>query len=104
MTKEKKKKETVVLLQIENVRIIESDSRNVEVERYEESRNPITKEVNHRWRFKGFSGTILSALKLIVKKELLINKNALNDLKSHLKQVEDSNAKILNAIEKEMKL
>lgn len=100
MTKEKKKKELVVLMQIKNVRIIESDSRNVEVERYEETLNPITKELNSSWRFKGFSSTILSALKLIVKKELLIDKDALNNLKSHIKQVEESNAEILNAIER----
>lgn len=96
MTKTPKEKQT--LIEIENVRIIEGDERNVVVERLEETMNPVTKEVGKSWKFKGYSGTILGALWLIADKELLINRNAFNELEGYLRSVEESNAMIRMAI------
>lgn len=95
---EKAPKAKRTLLEIENVRVIENDDRNVVVERLEESINPTIKEVTHSWKFKGYCGSILSALWLIVDKELLINRNAVNDLEGYLRSVEESNASVLMAI------
>lgn len=88
-----------IILTISNVRIKEYDRLNLAIERLEAVYNPITKETNDKWRFKGYSSTVLKALLFIQDKELLINQNADSDLKSYLKQVQDSNKKILNALE-----
>ena len=82
-------------MEIENVRIINYDQLNVMIERYEESFNKSKNETTMKWRFKGYKKTILDALKFIARNELLIDKNAISDLKSYLEQVEKSNQKIL---------
>ncbi|MCJ8008095.1 hypothetical protein ACFFF5_17920 [Lederbergia wuyishanensis] len=92
------KNEKKVLITIDNVRVKEYDSMNVVVERYEEVFNPISKETIRKWRFKGYSKDILSALQFIQSNELLIDKKAISDLKSHLKQVYESNAKLLEVM------
>lgn len=94
-TKEKK-----VILTIGNVRIKEYDGLNVVVERLEEVNNPVTKETVNKWRFKGYSRSILSALLFIQSNELLIDKNTVSDLKSHLEQVEKSNTALLEVVTK----
>lgn len=83
-----------VLINIGIVRISEYDNLNVMIERLEDVFNPIKKEATSKWRFKGYSDTILNALTFISNKELLIDKNAVIDLKSYLKQVEELNRKI----------
>lgn len=93
-------KEKAVLMTVGNVRVKEYDSQNVVLERYEETVNPVTKETNSNWRFKGYFNSILNALTFVVRKELLIDINVVNDLKSYLKQVEDSNNKILEELNK----
>lgn len=90
-----------VILTIDNVRIKEYDNLNIVIERYEPVYNPTTKETNHKWRFKGYSDTFLKALKYISNKELLIDFNAVSDLKSYLKQVQESNEKLLKLAEVE---
>lgn len=92
-------KEKAVLIDLGTVRIKEYDSLNVQIEIFEEVQNPITKKVSHKWRFKGYSNTILNALKLIVNKELLIDRKAINGLKNYLKQVEEIHNKIMIALE-----
>ncbi|MFS1519646.1 hypothetical protein V1503_24785 [Bacillus sp. SCS-151] len=92
-TKEKK-----VISQIENVRIKEYDKLNVVVERYEEVFNPVSKETLNKWRFKGYARSVLSALLFIQANELLIDKNNVGDLEAYLKQVEKSNAALLEVI------
>lgn len=87
------------LLQIDNVRICGHDAYNLVVERYEKVYNPIKKEESEGWRFKGFTSSIVSGLKLIMKKDLLIDKESVSDLKGHLKQVQESERKILDAME-----
>ncbi len=93
MTKEK------VLIQIGDVRIVRSDDKNVMLERNEWAINPKTKREKRVWKFKGFYATFSKALQAIVTKELLLNENSLDSLKAHLKQVEESNQKVSDALE-----
>lgn len=88
-----------MLLTIENVRIKEYDSLNVTVERYEDVFIPKEKKKVKKWVFKGYSRSVLSALLFIQRNELLIDKNRISDLNDHLKQVKESNNKILAVIE-----
>ena len=94
MSKEKK-----VLMNIDTVRIIEHDPMNVVVERLEQVINPQTKEATDKWAFKGYFSSIVSALQSITKNELLIDKNAVSDLETYLKQIEASNEEIMKALQ-----
>lgn len=94
-------KEKAILIDLGTIRIKEYDSLNVQIERLEEVLNPILKEVTNKWRFKGYSDNVLNALKLIVNKELLIDRKAVNGLKNYLKQIEDIHNKIMIALEGE---
>ncbi len=94
-------KEKAVLIDLGNVRIKEYDSLNVQIERLEEVTNPTTKETTSKWRFKGYSNTILNALELIVSKELIINRKAVNGLENYLKQVKEIHNKIAVALKGE---
>ena len=93
-------KEKSVLIDLGIVRIKEYDSLNVIIERLEEVVNPTTKEVSSKWRFKGYSDSISNALKQIISKELLIDKNAVKSIENYLKQIADSNETVLKAIER----
>lgn len=92
----KKKK---VLMNVGSVRIIENDPMNVAVERLEQVVNPQTKEASDKWVFKGYFSSIVSALQGILKNELLIDKNAVSDLESYLKQVKESNDEIKKVLQ-----
>lgn len=94
-------KEKAILIDLGIVRIKEYDSLNVQIERLEEVLNPISKELSNKWRFKGYSDTILNALKLIVNKELFLDQKAANGLKNYLKQVEEIHNKIMVVLEGE---
>lgn len=91
-------KEKEILIDLGTVRIKEYDSLNVKIERLEEVQNPISKETTSKWRFQGYADTILNALKLIVKKELLIDRKAINGLETYLKKVELTNAAVLEVM------
>ena len=91
-------KEKNILITIENIRVKEYDQQNITLECLEEVVNPISKESSSKWRFKGYFPTVFRALTFAVKKELLIDRNTISDLKSYLKQVEDSNNKILEVL------
>lgn len=93
MAEEKK-----ILIDLGNVRIMEYDAMNVKIERLEEVRNPVTKEINTKWTFKGYSRTILTALESIQKNELLINKNVISGFETYLNEVINSNKKLIDAI------
>ncbi len=93
------KKET--LLEIDNVRIIRSDPYNLAIEKRETVYSPITKSDSTKYRNKGYYGTILGALRAIQYKELLMDENSVTDLNGHLKQVEESNGKVLKLLEDE---
>jgi len=92
------KKEKKVLIQIDNVRVVEYDSLNVKIERFEEVRNPVTKEISNKWTFKGYSRSILTALESILINELLIDKNSVSSLENHLNEVRRNNEQIRQAI------
>ena len=93
MTKKK------ILLEIDNVRIIRNDPLNLAVERLETNYSKRHKKEFTTYQFKGYYSTILGALKGILYNELLVDENSLTGLESYLKQVEDSNKKILDALE-----
>lgn len=78
---EKVKKELQIFIEIDNVRVIGYDDVNVTIERFEDVYNPRTKQIESKWRFVGYSRSIRTALQTIVNKELLIDKNAVSDLK-----------------------
>lgn len=80
-----------VILTVGNVRIKEYDNLNVTVERYEDVFIPVGKQTVKKWVFKGYSRSILSALMMIQRKELLIDRAEIKDLGNYLKQVEKSN-------------
>lgn len=87
------------LLQIDNVRIREHDTYNLAVERYEIIHNPITKEERKDWAFKGYTSSIVSGIRQITNKDLLIDRNGQTDAKSLLKQMQESERKILDALD-----
>lgn len=88
-----------VIMAIDNVRIKEYDSMNVTVERYEDVFIPKDKQTVKKWVFKGYSRSILSALLMIQRKELLIDRSSINDLKGFIKYVEQSNFKLMEVIQ-----
>lgn len=89
-----------ILIEIGNVRIKACDSLNVQIEALEPTFIPTKKKYESRWRFKGYYPNIPSALKRIVTSELLVNKQEISDLNSHLKAVDSSNQMVLEAIDK----
>lgn len=91
-------KEKAVLITVKNIRVKEYDSQNVTLECLEEVYNPINKETSTKWRFKGYFPTISKALESAVMKDLLIDKNIVEDLESYLKQIQLSRRLILKAI------
>lgn len=90
--------EKKILIDLGNVRIKEYNSMNHEIEVYEGVRIPQTGKVEKRWRFYGYCSTISDGLKNINRNELLLDKTKITDLKSYLKQVEESNAKLLEVM------
>lgn len=92
-------KEKAVLVTVGTIRVKEYDAQNVTLERSEEVFNPKDGETSTKWRFKGYFPTVFNALTFAVKKELLIDRNVVSDLKSYLKQVEDSNVLVLSALQ-----
>ena len=93
-------KEKALLLTVGIIRVKEYDLQNVTLEREEEVFNPNDGTTSNRWRFKGYFSSIASALTFAVKKELLLDRKATQDVKSYLKQIDDSNQMVLNAIER----
>ncbi|MFD2046037.1 hypothetical protein ACFSTA_12395 [Ornithinibacillus salinisoli] len=87
-----------VLITVGNVTIKEYDNMNVVVERYEEVFIPKTKEKIKKWVFKGYSRSVLSALLMIQRNELLIDRGSVTSLDDYVKQVNDSNNKLLEAV------
>lgn len=88
-----------VLVDLGNVRIKEYNNMNHEIEVYEDVRIPPKGEIEKRWRFRGYCTTILKGLRHIQHNELLLDKCQITDLISYLKQIEKSNAKLLEVME-----
>ncbi|MEK5207514.1 hypothetical protein [Psychrobacillus sp. FSL H8-0510] len=91
-------KEKLILVTVENIRVKEYDSQNVTLECFEEVLNPISRETSTKWRFKGYFPTISNALEFAIKKDLLIDRNAVYDLKSYLNQIQLSKGLIIEAL------
>ena len=91
-------KEKRVILTIDNVRIKDYDSMNVTVERYEDVFIPKNKQTIKKWVFKGYSRSILSALLMIQRKELLIDRGSITDLNGFIKHVEQSNVGLMEVM------
>ncbi|GAB3797230.1 hypothetical protein [Virgibacillus kimchii] len=87
-----------VIITVGNVRIKEYDSMNVTVERYEDVFIPTLKRKDKRWAFKAYQSNLLSAMLYIHRNELLIDKDKITDLNTHLEQVKKSNAELLEAV------
>lgn len=85
-----------VVLTLDDVRVIRFNEYNLSVERYEDVYIPTKKQTEKRWVFYGYSNTILSALQMISRKELLINETQITNLNDYVKQVEKSNTRLLN--------
>lgn len=85
-----------VILTIDNVRIIKFNEMNLAVERYEEVFIPKNKQKEMRWVFYGYKSTVLGALKFISRNELLVNESQISSINDYVKQVKESNNKILN--------
>lgn len=92
------KKEKNVLMQIDNVRVVEYDSLNVKIERFEKVINKREGKEIDKWTFKGYSKSIMTALEAILRNELLIDKNSVSNLESYLNEVRRSNEEIKRAI------
>lgn len=88
-----------VLIDLGNVRIKEYNSMNHVIEVYEEVRMFASKDVEKKWRFFGYCNDVYSGLRTIQHNELLLDKTQINDLNSHLKQVEESNQKLLEVMQ-----
>lgn len=89
-----------VVLDIDNVRVIRNDPLNLSVERLESSYSTKHKKEVSSYRFKGYYSNILKAVQAIQSKELLINEKSITDLKSYLEQVQESNDKLYEAVER----
>lgn len=85
-----------VVLEIDNVRVIKFNELNYAVERFENVYIPTKKQSEMRWVFHGYTNTVLSALKLISRNELLVDETDISNMEDYLKQVLESNNKIIN--------
>lgn len=88
-----------ILLELGNLRIIQYDDRNVEVQAYESKYNPFEKEEVENWRSKGYSSDVFSALKLILNRNMLVDPNAIKDVKTALNEYEKQGSVILKALD-----
>lgn len=84
-----------VILEIDSVRVIRFNNINLAVERLEDVYIRIKKVTEKRWVFHGYSDTILSALRLISRKELLIDETSISGINDYVKRIEESNARLL---------
>lgn len=91
--------EKPVLMDFGTIRIRQYDALNVVIEKLDEVTKPKTNEPATKWRFKGYSRTIMTALQFIASNELLIDKNSVNDLESYLKQIEEVTMRVQSALE-----
>lgn len=88
-----------VILSIDNVSIVRDNRENLAIYRLEEVYNPFERKNIESFQFKGFYTTVLQCLKAIQYKELLINENNFKSVETYVKQVQESNEKLLKALE-----
>lgn len=88
-----------ILLEIGHLRIIQYDDKNVEIQAYESKYNPFEKKDAFNWRFKGYSATVFEALRLIQNKCMLVDYDAIRDIKTAMKEHEKQTELILRKLE-----
>lgn len=86
------------ILQIDNVRIRKWDEQNVFIEREETYFSARDKKDITGYRFKGYYSDVFKALLAVNRKGLLIDKNSAQSINELLKQVQESERKILKAL------
>jgi len=88
-----------VIMEIDNVAIVRDNRENLAIYRLENVYSPFDKKNKDSYQFKGFYPSVLACLKAIQYKELLINENDCTSLERYLKQVQESNEKLIRALE-----
>lgn len=88
-----------VILQIDNVRIKRWDDSNVTVEREETHYYPKEECYVKSWKFHGYARNVISGIKLIQRKDLLVEDKSISNLENYLSLVEQANKKLLAAVE-----
>ena len=95
---EEEKKEKKVLICIDDrVRVIEYDTRNLEVQTLKEIKRK-TGEVEMDWVFRGYCGNMVEALTHIVNKDLLMDYTTIAKVEDYLDHCEQVKKSILKAI------
>lgn len=87
-----------VLLTIDNVRVIQLDDRNVAVELLEPVTRRDTRETVMQWKTRGYYHNIPAALRGIDRHEWLVNKSAIQDLRTAVAEIEAGRQKLLSAV------
>lgn len=88
-----------VILEIDNVAIVRDNRENLAIYRLENVYSAFDKKNIDKWQFKGFFSSVLACLEAIQYKELLINENDCTSIGRYLKQVQESNEKLIRAME-----
>lgn len=88
----------------DTLRIKRVDDRNVVIEKYETTINPITKEGNSSWKREGFYSTFRQALEAIVRKDMLIDLEQLESLKMYQESINKTVNQLTRVIKEEKKL
>src|SRR5690625_4819536 len=88
-----------VIMEIDNVAIVRDNRENLAIYRLENVYSPFDKKNKDSWQFKGFYSSVSACLEAIQYKELLINENDCASLERYLKQVQESNEKLIRAME-----
>lgn len=90
--------EKPVIKQIGDIRIVRDNAQNVAIERFETRKGFQRKGEIQSWSFVGFYSDVFAALRAIHMKGLLINENSISDIKNLVKQLEESEKRVLQAI------
>lgn len=93
-----KTNEKLVVLTIDTVRVVKADELNYAIEKY-----TINDKGEGKWAFKGWAGSIKNALKIIVKREWLLDQASIENLQMHLEQVLAVEKRIDEAIDQAYK-
>ena len=88
----------------DTLRIKRVDDRNIIIEKYETTVNPVTKKENSSWKREGFYPTFRHALEAIVRKDMLIDLEQLESLKRYQESIDKTVNQLTKIIKEEKKL
>lgn len=88
----------------DTLRIKRIDDRNVIIEKYETTVNPITKKENSSWKREGFYSTFRHALEAIVRRDMLIDLEQLESLKAYQESINKTVSQLIEVIRQEKRL